>query len=363
MASKVYFAEAGGRPRQGPLDRLHMLFEAAGFPARIAKRDLVAVKVHVGERGSTSFVPPYYVSAIVEDVTRCGGRPFLTDSGCLYFSARYNARDHMVVAAEHGFTIETAGAPFLVADGLRGSDVRTVDVGYKNLASVDVVSAIHDANSLVVVTHVTGHALTGFAGTLKNLGMGAAGRRMKLAVHDQVRPGVKHELCTVCNNCLDNCPAEAVDIVDGQIVMDPDVCIGCGECISICPEKAVGVLWKGDPLAAQEKLAEISAAVLANKHDRCCFFTFLINVTPTCDCWNYSAAPLVGDIGYLASTDPVAIDQAAADLVNGAERAEGGPGNTDRFKAFQGIDWSRQLSYAEEIGLGTRAYELERIGD
>lgn len=363
MASKVFFAAAGGRPRQGPLDRLHMLFEAAGFPARIAKRDLVAVKVHVGERGSTSFVPPYYVRAIVDDVVKCDGRPFLTDSGCLYFSARYNARDHMVVAAEHGFNIETAGAPFLVADGLRGSDVYPVEVSLKNLACVDVVAAIHDANSLVVVTHVTGHGLTGFAGTLKNLGMGAAGRRMKLAVHDQVRPGVDHDLCTVCSNCLENCPAGAVDIVDGQIVMDPDTCIGCGECISICPEKAVRVLWKGDPGAAQEKLAEITAAVLANKRDRCCFFTFLINVTPTCDCWNYSAAPLVGDIGYLASTDPVAIDQAAADLVNRAVQPGEGAGEADMFTTSQDIDWRRQLAYAEEIGLGTRQYDLVNIGD
>jgi uncharacterized Fe-S center protein len=369
VASKVYFATAGGRFRQGPLDKLHMLFESAGFDEVISDRDLVAVKVHFGERGNTSFVQPHYVRAIVEDIAGCGARPFLTDTGCLYFSGRANARDHVMIAAEHGFGPLTTLAPVLIADGLRGSDVTTVEVGLKHFDRVEVASAIRDANSMIVITHVTGHGLTGFAATIKNLGMGGGGRRMKMAVHEMVRPTVDAERCDLCEGCLENCPTGAISIVDGRIEIDRDTCFGCGECLASCQSKAVEVRWVGDPHVAQEKLAEITFAVLANKRDRAGFFSFLINVTPTCDCWNYSAAPLVPDIGYLASKDPIAIDQAAADLVNRAAAAgvsaERKPNANvpDKFIAVTGTDWSRQLQYGEELGLGTREYELVKIGD
>lgn len=371
MSSKVFFATAGGRFQQGPLDKIHMLFEAAGFEEVISDRDLVAVKVHFGERGNTSFVQPHYVRAVVEEITSLGGRPFLTDTGCLYFSGRANARDHVMIAAEHGFGPLTTLAPVLIADGLRGSDITRVRVGLKHFEEVEVAAGIHDANSLMVVTHVTGHGLTGFAGTIKNLGMGGGGRRMKMAVHEMVRPTVDAERCELCEGCLENCPTGAISVVDGKIEIDRDVCYGCGECLSSCSSKAIQVRWVGDPRVAQEKLAEITYAVLENKRGKAGFFSFLVNVTPTCDCWNYSAAPMVPDIGFLASRDPVAIDQAAADMVNRAAASAGAPPpgqkaephSPDKFIAVFGTDWSRQLQYGEELGLGTREYELVKVGD
>jgi uncharacterized Fe-S center protein len=345
-----------------------MLFEAAGFADLVGERDLVAIKAHFGERGCTSFVSPAYIRPIVEDVIARGGRPFLTDTGCLYFSGRANARDHLVVASEHGFSLDTTLAPVLIADGLRGSDVTPVRVGLKHFESVDVATGIHDADALLVSTHVTGHGLTAFAATLKNLGMGAAGRRMKLAVHDQVRPRVDSEKCDLCEGCLENCPTGAIAVVDGKISIDEGVCYGCGECLAMCPSRAIGIEWRGNPAEAQEKLGEITYAVLANKKDRAGFFSFLINVTPTCDCWNYSAAPSVPDIGFMASRDPVAIDQAAADMVmrfldEEAHLREPSPQTMSTFLAGSGTAFARQLMYAEEIGLGSRQYELVRVGD
>ncbi len=369
MGSPVFFATVGGHAKQGPLDKIRMLFEEAGFADVVSERDLVAVKCHFGEPGCTTFIPPVYIRKIVDEVQKRGGRAFLTDTGCLYFSRRYNARDHLVAAEEHGFGLTSTGAPVLIADGLRGTDVTPVEVNLKHFDTIDVASAIHDANSLVVVTHVTGHGLTGLGATIKNLGMGAAGRRMKLAVHSQVRPSVNPERCTLCEECLMNCPAGAISIENNVIVFDHDTCIGCGECVALCSERAIKVLWAGEAQEAQEKLAEISSGVLANKKDRVGFFSFLINVTPMCDCWNFSTAPSVADIGFLASKDPVAIDQVAADLVM-KSRMMGGPEGQapdattqETFLGAHGTAWNRQLSYAQEIGLGSREYDLIRVGD
>ena len=357
MASEVYFAKVGGRSGRGPVEKIGLLFDEAGFASAIRKPELVAVKAHFGERGGTAFVRPTYLRAIVEKVIDQGGKPFLTDTGCLYFSGRANARDHLIVAAEHGFGLETTLAPVLIADGLRGTDVTSVKVDLKHFDSVDVASAIYDAGSLVVVTHVTGHGLTGFAGTLKNLGMGGAGRLMKLAVHETVRPMVNDEMCDRCQGCLENCPVGAISLPDG-IEFDYDLCIGCGECLAVCPTKAIRIEWSGEPAVAQEKLAEITRAVLANKKGRVCFYSFLLDVTPTCDCWDYSAAPCIPDVGVLASTDPIAIDQAGFDLANKAAE-EAGKGKDAVFKPKH----MTQLRYGEELGMGSRDYQLVTVGD
>lgn len=368
MLPKVYFAAAGGRPGHGMVAKVHALFEAAGFAELVRMRDLVAVKAHFGERGCTSFVSPALIRPVVDDVIAGGGRPFMTDTGCLYYSSRANARDHAIVAAEHGFSIESLGAPVIIGDGLRGSDIREVTVGLKHFDTIDVAGAIHDADSLIVCTHVTGHMLTAFAGTLKNLGMGGAGRRMKLAVHAMVRPRIDSEACDLCETCLEHCPAEAISLDGDVMVIDTDVCIGCGECLAMCPQGATAIEWKGDPAEAQEKLGEITAGVLKNKADRAGFFSFLLNVTPSCDCWNYSAAPSVPDIGIMASKDPIAIDQAASDmlmryLAEESQVREPGPQTKSTLLAGAGTAYARQLSYGESIGLGQRQYEMVRLED
>jgi len=88
------------------------------------------------------------------------------------------------------------------------------------------------------------------------------------------------------------------------------------------------------------------------------------NVSPDCDCWSFSDAPVVADIGVLASTDIVAIDQAAYDLVRQASGIPGGRGEglsagSDKFTEITGVDGTVAMRYAEECGLGSRAYDLK----
>jgi uncharacterized Fe-S center protein len=104
---------------------------------------------------------------------------------------------------------------------------------------------------------------------------------------------------------------------------------------------------------------------LVGKREKSIFLNFLTQVSPDCDCFGHSDAPIVGDVGILSSSDPVAIDQASIDLVNKQPGNKGsrleahfGPGE-DKFRAiYPDIDWEIQLEYAEEIGLGSRKYDL-----
>ena len=97
------------------------------------------------------------------------------------------------------------------------------------------------------------------------------------------------------------------------------------------------------------------------------FVNFITQVSPACDCYGHNDLPIVGDLGILASRDPVAIDQACADLVN---KSRGLPGSalknksagTDKFKdIYPQVDWPLQLEYAEKLGLGAREYELVKV--
>jgi uncharacterized Fe-S center protein len=92
-----------------------------------------------------------------------------------------------------------------------------------------------------------------------------------------------------------------------------------------------------------------------------------MNVSPDCDCWGFSDAAIVPDIGVLASADPVAIDQAAYDLVTqaaglGGSRGEGLEAGRDKFREVTGVDGTAALAHAEKLGLGNRAYELVTTG-
>lgn len=115
-------------------------------------------------------------------------------------------------------------------------------------------------------------------------------------------------------------------------------------------------------------MVEYTEGVLKTKKGKCLFVNFITNVSPACDCYGFNDAPIVRDIGVVAGTDPVAVDQACADLVNAEPglsdcclKDQTAPGG-DKFRTlYPKVDWTIQLSYAEELGLGSRVYRLEKI--
>jgi uncharacterized Fe-S center protein len=202
---------------------------------------------------------------------------------------------------------------------------------------------------------------------LKNLGMGLGCRSAKQRMHSDFTPEVSAEKCTACKRCVQWCPVNAIVIGPDRVAsVDYEVCYGCGECVASCPYGAIATQWKTTPDAIQEKIVEHVAGVLANKAGKAVFLSFVTNVSPDCDCWSFSDASVVPDIGVLASNDVVAIDQAAYDLVAGARGTEGSLGEgmaagQDKFAAITGVDGTIAMRYAEERGLGSRDYELVTI--
>lgn len=296
-----------------------------------------------------------------------GGKPFLTDANTLYNGRRHNAVDNLANAVDNGFTYATVGAPLIVADGLRGYDYVNVPIAGRHFDTVKISSAIHYADALIAISHVKGHELLGFGGTLKNVGMGSGAPAGKQMMHSDVRPQVDQAGCTGCQICVRRCPEGAISLDAGRkAVIDQTICVGCGECTIFCPRHTIPVNWQAEPGVVQEKVAEYALGVVQPKDGKVGFLNFIMNVSPDCDCAPWNDVPIVGNLGIMAAKDPVAIDQAAMDMINAApglmgSRLGAAVDSRDKFGAIHGVRWQHILEYGEEIGLGTRDYELRKV--
>lgn len=368
MQSTVYFTDLRASHKENLLGKISRLFQQCSCVERIASGDLVAVKIHFGERGNHAFIRPVFVRRIVEDLKRCGARPFLTDSSTLYPGERKEAVSALSCAIENGFAYAVVGAPLIMCDGLRGHSARSVRIDGEILHEVEIGAEILEADALVAVSHFKCHELTGFGGALKNLGMGCSSRAGKMVQHSTVAPRIAEKYCTGCALCLKSCAHDAIAMIEGKARIDPAVCVGCSRCITACPATAIQIQWNESASLVMQKMAEHAKGALHGKTGKTLFLNFIQHVSPACDCYGHADAPIVADIGICASVDPVAIDQACADLVNGAPGLPGTalqsgfePGG-DKFRGvYPEIDWTVQLEHAEKIGLGTRQYELVRI--
>ena len=326
--------------------------------------DTLAIKLHPGEEGNSSFVSPDYVNRVINALNPGTDRIFLTDTTVLYHGRRMSAPDYVRLAYEHGFGLPYT-PPFIIADGLRGEDETTVKMpeGFQT-DEAHIASLISTSDALVVISHFKGHLLTGFGGTLKNLGMGCASRAGKLYQHSSVKPMVKPDNCTACGICATHCHVNAISIGTSAII-NPDICTGCGECLGRCPEEAIYVSWNQSMNIFMRRMVEYAWATVKVTRPLV-YVNFLTSVVPDCDCMRDSAPPLVNDIGILASTDPVSIDMASLDLVTAAPASNDSPvkagSGVDKFAAYRPeINGFLQLSIAESIGLGSIEYKLIKV--
>lgn len=370
MPSDVFFVKARVVGNRGLVQRFEDLVDRLGL-TMVQSGETVAVKVHFGDDGTTAYVRPQFARKVVDRLKARGAHPFLTDTCTLYLGSRKEAIPHLELALKNGFGYAAVAAPLVIADGIRSRDVAEVPVAGRHFKSVRYAGAVHQADALICISHVKGHLAVGFGATLKNLSMGLGSRAMKQAMHADVKPRLDEDLCQACGDCAEVCPEDAIEVREGLARFDLQKCIGCGECIAVCQPGALRILWNEKPHLIQEKMVEVCAAILGRKQGKVAFFNMLTEVTPDCDCFPWSDNPIVNNIGILASLDPVAVDQAASDLVNAQPGLPGSrlspaalaPGADKWRDLYPSVDWQRQLAYAEELGLGSRTYRLVEIED
>ena len=368
MDSKLYFIPLRAEnENQSPVRRLRRLTKVL-LERRMEKGDLVAIKIHFGEPGNHAFIRPIFVRQVVEVVKEMGGKPFLTDANTLYKGGRANAVDHLESAIYNGFGYSSTGAPLIIADGINGDYFKEVEVNLKHFKNVKVAGGVHDADFLLVLTHVKGHIGAGLGGAIKNVGMGAAPRSGKQMQHAQFKPDPDHNICIGCSRCVRHCPTGALRLVNKKAVLTPDLCIGCGECAVVCPTGAIKISWNESAVGLQEKMAEFAYGMVKSKEPKVAFINFVMDISPDCDCAGWHDANIVPDVGILGGWDIVAIDQASVDLINqqvglrtSVLEKELAPGEDKLRAVHPDIDWSAQISYAEAIGLGTKKYILEKV--
>jgi hypothetical protein len=367
-SSKVYFTDLRASYRTNLMVKIVRLMDMLDLKAIVSPRSLVAVKLHFGEKGNIAFIRPNYIRQIVEYLKKLEANPFLTDTNSLYAGTRGDCVSHLNTAIENGFAYSVVNAPIIIADGLRGASSVKVRIDQEIFKSAHIGKEIFETDVLISVAHFKGHELAGFGGTIKNLSMGCASKKGKLAQHSDLSPKVKKKRCIGCGDCIEHCARSAIFLQDEKAVIDSQKCMGCGECILICHNEAISVRWNTDSTLFQKKMAEYALAVLKSKKGRAAFLNFLIQISPACDCPPYNDAPIVQDLGIMASIDPVAIDQASVDMVNRQVALDGSclkrnrGANEDKFKGiYPKIDWTIQLDYAEKIGLGNRGYQLITI--
>jgi uncharacterized Fe-S center protein len=323
--------------------RIQDLFQTV---SGIEKGSLVAVKLHMGELINYRFIRPSFVREIVAAIKDAGAKPFLTDTTTLYPRGRHNAIGYLETARQNGFNFATIGAPVIIADGLTGKSGVMVKTGGQLVKEIEIGQAIYEADYLVTLTHCTGHRSTGYAGALKNLGMGCTTKSGKRAVHKFAVPEFDNTKCEQCANCVDICPYSVITMAEYPEI-DVENCIGCGQCITVCQS---GAMHRPERWFENYTTALVEAAHALTKKFRTkrCFINFLTDVTAMCDC-TYQQEPLIPDLGVLASRDILSIEQASYDLIKEAA-------GRDILREVSGIDGELQFSIAEKLRMGSRTY-------
>jgi len=357
MGSRVYFIEATlAQGQQQISEKARRLFKEGGFADCFKENDFTAVKVHVGEAGNTTHLPARCLKGLVEELLNLKTKPFLTDTNALYVGQRHNAVDHSLVAAEHGFSAEVLGIPFIVSGGLFGTYETAVQINGRVNKEVYIASDIVRCQSILVAAHFTGHPAACAAATLKTLAMGCASKKGKMTQHAALTLSIGED-CKRCGECVKNCPAGAITLDDVRAHIDQEKCISCAECLAICRFGAVKCNWGQETEQFQKSIAEYAYGVLKGKSGRAAFFNFVLSVTKDCDCFGKSgSAKIVDDIGIFASTDPVAVDKAALDMVE----ARAGRKLAELIENPR-LDPKHQIEHAARIGLGSSEYELVEL--
>lgn len=364
--SKVYYTNLHTTLEENLLQKLRRLVKAAGIDSIDFKNKYAAIKIHFGEPGNLAFLRPNFSKVIADIVKENGGKPFLTDCNTLYVGRRKNALDHIEAAYENGYTPFSTGCQILIGDGLKGTDEQIVPIDGEYVKEAKIGRAVMDADIVISLTHFKAHECTGIGGAIKNLGMGCGSRAGKMEMHSAGKPFVDRSLCVSCGMCFKNCAHGAISFPEKKAQIDHDKCVGCGRCIGVCPADAVQAAQDEAFDILNRKMSEYAWAVVKGRPGF--HVSLVLDVSPFCDCHPENDVPIVPDVGIFASFDPVALDTACADAVNGQPilpdslLAKRGAAEKDHFHALHpDTNWRVGIEQAVKMGMGSAEYELVEI--
>ncbi len=276
-------------------ENLVKIYEALGREAT----GKVAVKLSTGEPGGHNFLQPALIKDLVQKV-----KGTIVECNTAYGGGRADTENHLKAAKDHGFT---AIAPVDIMDA--EGEVALPVKGGKHLKEDFVGSHYLNYDFTVVLSHFKGHAMGGFGGAIKNISIGIASSAGKAWIHSA--------------------------------------------------GKTKGNPWGNLPPQDDflESMAEAAKAIIDHCGDKILYISVANNLSVDCDCDSSPEDPKMGDIGILASLDPIALDKACTDLV----RASEDHGKIHLIERIDSRNGMHTLEYGEKIGLGSQKYELVKL--
>lgn len=258
----------------------------------------VAVKLSTGEPGNNNYLNPDLIKDLVHKVNGT-----IIECNTAYGGGRADTESHLKAAADHGFTA-IAKVDIMDADG----EVSLPVAGGKHLKEDFVGKNYPDYDFTVVLSHFKGHPMGGFGGAIKNISIGIASSAGKAWIH------------------------------------------------SAGKTKSQTEVWKNLPPQNDflESMTEAAKAIIDHCGDKILYISVANNLSVDCDCVAKPEDPKMGDIGILASLDPVALDKACVDMV----RASEDHGKIHLIERIDSRNGMHTLDYAEQLGMGSQDYEL-----
>lgn len=257
----------------------------------------VAVKVHSGEKGNQNFLHPDFWKEIIDYV---GGT--VVECNTAYEGARNTTPKHLALLEDHGwnryFTVDLLDA--------QGPDLELPIPGGKVIHKNFVGKDIANYDSMLVLSHFKGHPMGGYGGALKQLSIGVASSYGKAYIH------------------------------------------GAGD-----PKQ----IWTADHDSFLESMADAASSVVEYFKGNAVYINVMKNMSVDCDCCAVAEDPCLADMGVLASTDPIAIDQACIDLVYGCDD----PGKAHFLERVESRNGVHTIESAAALGFGSREYELVEV--
>jgi hypothetical protein len=233
--SKVYFKAIDQYSKTEEISNAASeLLEKLVEEENISLEKFIPLKVHFGEKGNNTYIQSKNFAGILNYLKEKNIESAFIETNVLYRGQRTTRENHLKLALEHGFT----ELPIIIADGEHGEDFEEIEINKKNFNKCKVGKEIANKKQLIVISHFKGHALAGFGGAIKQLGMGCASRGGKLAQHANSIPKISSFKCKACSACAKKCPENAIT-VGKKAKIDKNKCVGCASCMAVCPYGAI----------------------------------------------------------------------------------------------------------------------------